>query len=236
MKRRFYFTLIKLLACRGVVLKTKRSLMFTLIELLVVIAIIAILASMLLPALNKARENAKQAVCIGNLKQQSLGMMLYNQSYNGAFPHYFGFGNQWYGSLIEELGDPDGYTVTDTEGKRQIFHCPSQKIPFEWNRDNLRYGYAYGVLSAGADPADWVSLLQIKNPAETVAITDSEGREDGTGGYVVCPNWPVMYGWGVFYQPSDRHNKGCKVVWVDGHVSWMLKIKISMAKDLWDKE
>jgi len=116
--QRHAFTPIELLGAR---LNRSIRLGFTLIELLVVIAIIAILASMLLPALTRAKEAGLRAVCISNLKQSHLSFAMYSDSQDGWAPFADAFGGtagppgamcrDWTSSMLHLGYMPDGQVI-----------------------------------------------------------------------------------------------------------------------------
>ena len=117
---------------------------FTLIELLVVIAIIGILAAMLLPALNKAREKGRTAVCISNLRQISLSIHLYTDENDGYMPTpSYGAGatqGPWPKLLAPYMPHRDSNTNA-TSMANKAFICPSAKYPGYLNQD-ISYSYS----------------------------------------------------------------------------------------------
>jgi len=212
--------------------RSYRSSGFTLIELLVVIAIIAILAAILFPVFARARENARRASCMSNLKQIGLGMMMYVQDYDGKYflRTYSSDGAGKITGTIYSYWSPrpkvgGGYYPWVLEPyvkSTQLFVCPSNSTAYQ--------SYAYN----GAPATAQYTESMIDEPSQMLAIVDDQFgggiayTPDGTGwSSNFCQTYDVPGG----TCPADqqfygRHLEGVNIAFMDGHVKWLKPVTL----------
>ncbi len=186
---------------------------FTLIELLVVIAIIAILAAILFPVFARARERARQASCLSNLRQLSLAFLMYAQDYDETLPPPHVTINE------SEVVHPDGSTHVRTHWASQIYpyvnnigvyNCPSTRRAVWTGSYTGRHAYGYNRHISVA-----TALAEMERPSEFLLIVDTDLLEGSWNTFVVYDSFYVNS------HIAHRHNGGANFGFADGHARWL---------------
>jgi len=212
---------------------------FTLIELLIVIAIIAILASMLLPALQNARDMAKRSTCAGNEKNIGLAMFSYTSDYNGWMPwsDNKGVGQMvflfWYTptrtSFLSDTTDPAPSYFRKND---PVLRCPALTA----KQDNNALGYLLIATSnpnsSGTTDNDWgtsygrVSIKHISSGGMPTSWVPQEYSRRVLAGCFFYPAEESGFYWGPAVYANDKGRahkyKGANSVFADGHVAWIV--------------
>jgi len=215
----------------------KKSTLFTLIELLVVIAIIAILAAMLLPALSKARERARNASCVNNLKQVALGAHMYAERARDRLP-YVGRDSDTANRPADfykasgAAPTPWWFAFNDYVSNEKSFICPADTNKFcdalTAAGDHLNVtsprpyskfteGLSYGI--NGNSRVNHMVIAKAARPSMTLMIADAGSKAGLAAGGASFINNITPTVTEANNRISARHGNGMNIAMADGHVT-----------------
>jgi prepilin-type N-terminal cleavage/methylation domain-containing protein/prepilin-type processing-associated H-X9-DG protein len=204
-------------------MRTKKG--FTLIELLVVIAIIAVLMAILFPALNRAKEQGKRAVCMGNLKQLTLAWIMYADSYNQQLVsgNAGGGGSAWVGKGWHDSYGSGAYLPLDQQlaaiksgalwyyvKEENLYKCPTGI-----RNQLLTYSIIDSMNGLGRNEGgtQYKKMTNIKQPAKRIVFIDE--------GYITPDSFAVHYSREVWWDsPPVRHGNGFTFSYADGRADY----------------
>jgi prepilin-type N-terminal cleavage/methylation domain-containing protein/prepilin-type processing-associated H-X9-DG protein len=208
---------------------------FTLIELLVVIAIIAILAAILFPVFAQAREKARAATCLSNMKQVGLALSMYVNDYDEMYPNH-----QDTDHFMLPTAPPNwGRALQPYIKNMRVYTCPTARI-WPGQAANAAKGWEItSILGNGVlMRPKGLAIAAVPAPADIVAL-----QEDYFS-FTVCYNRPADTGGGKFQwwhylddqkvsrsgavdeDYSNQHMNGGNLVFADGHAKWRKYLSI----------
>lgn len=147
---------------------------FTILELLLVIAVIVILASLLLPALKRAKESAKQISCSSQLRQFGYAVSSYVSSNSEWLPYSTTNGKLWDYLLMPDLNYNSTLAEANQIRQYSLFHCPAGSSENYFNAVQYRSrGYAYNYNCTSSALGIGVKVSKVRNPPALPILSDS---------------------------------------------------------------